>query len=132
MSVTVPARHGSRHGSAKLNEDFVIEIRRSAHQLGYYPIARIARANGVTYRALKDALSGATYRHVDRVAAPFHGPTGRGPTGSVVRIETGSTRGWQARYRGTSKFFGDAKFGDRAWAEAKVWLEMRKNQQQGG
>ncbi|MGE0439386.1 MAG: hypothetical protein AB7L66_12780 [Gemmatimonadales bacterium] len=111
----------------------MIEIRRSAHRLGYYPIARIARANGVTYRTLKDALTGKTYRHCDKVAAPFHGPTSTGPKGSVVRLDHGSTKGWQARYRGASKFFADRRNGGTAKAKAAAtqWLQLTRNQAAG-
>ena len=127
MRIEIPPRHGSRHGSSKLNEEFVIELRRSAHQMGYYPVSRIARANHVTYRALKDALTGKTYKHVDKIAAPFLGPTGRAPNGCVVRIDTGSTHGWQARLRGKSKFFSDRKFGAHAPREAKIWLQLQRS-----
>jgi hypothetical protein len=121
-TIKVPPRRGSRHGSAKLDEAFVIQIRRSAHAMGYYPVARMARANRVSYRALKDALTGRTYTHVDRVAAPFHGPTRKPSAGCVVRIDSDSTHGWQARYQGRSKFFSDSIHGDQAIVQAKSWL----------
>lgn len=120
--INVPPRRGSRHGSAKLDEEFVVHVRRSAHEMGYYPVARIARANGVTYRALKDALTGRTYTHVDRFAPPFLGPTRKPSSGCVVRIDSASTHGWQARFQGRSKFFSDGVYGDQALIQAKTWL----------
>ena len=123
-TIVVPPRKGSRHGSAKLNEAFVAEIRKSAHEMGWYPVARIARANHVTYRALKDALQGITYAHVNKHSPPFLGPTNKGPNGCVVRIDSGSTHGWQARYRGKSKFFSDSKWGAEAKTQAKAWLRI--------
>lgn len=125
--IFVPPRRGSRHGSAKLTESFVIKIRRSAREKGYYPVARMARANQVTYRTLKDALTGQTYSHVNRIARPFFGPTRKPSTGCVVRIDSDSTHGWQARYQGRSKFFSDSRFTKRgALAQAKAWLVRQR------
>ncbi|MDX2057359.1 MAG: hypothetical protein SFV24_06120 [Gemmatimonadales bacterium] len=95
--------------------------------MGYYPVARIAKANHVTYRALKDALTGKTYRHVDKVVAPFLGPTGKAANGCIVRIDSGSTHGWQARYRGKSKFFSDGKFGADAPRQGRLWLQLQRS-----
>ncbi|MHB1327463.1 MAG: hypothetical protein ACYC2K_04610 [Gemmatimonadales bacterium] len=126
-TITVPPKRGSRHGSARLSEDFVVEIRRAAHQMGYYPIARMARANRVSYKTLRDALRGMTYSHVDRVAAPFQGPTSKAAGGCVVRLDSATTCGWQARYRGRSKYFSDSRYGKDAYREAKAWLHLQRN-----
>lgn len=118
----VPPRKGSRHGSAKLNEAFVIKIRRQGREVGYFPVAPAARAKGVTYRAVKEALNGTTYTHVDSVVKPFRGPTRKPAAGCVVRIDSDSTHGWQARFRGKSKFFSDGVHGAKAKKLAKDWL----------
>jgi len=104
-----------------------MDIRKAAHEMGYYPVARIARANHVTYHTLRDALQGVTYKHVDKHAAPFHGPTRNPRTGCVVRIDTDSTHGWQSRHEGKTKFFSDSRHGDNALAQAKIWLLLQQN-----
>jgi hypothetical protein len=126
--IKVPPRKGSRHGSAKLDEAFVVKIRRSGREVGYFPVAQAARAKRVTYRAVKEALTGETYSHVDRVAKPFLGPTRKPSAGCIVRIDSDSTHGWQARYQGRSKFFSDGVHGRRARPLAKLWLarEVKK------
>lgn len=128
MAASKPtARRGSRHRSAKLNETFVAEIRRTGRKLGYFPVAPTARRKRVTYRAIKDALTGATYAHVNRTAAPFLGPTRKPSQGCVVRIDSDSTHGWQARYQGSSKFFSDGLHGVRgAKAKAQQWLAAQR------
>jgi hypothetical protein len=126
LTIKVPPRKGSRHGSAKLSEDFVVEIRRLGRQRGFVDVAALARKKRVTYRAVKDALIGATYRHVDRVVRPYHGPSRKPAAGCVVRIDSRSTHGWQARFRNRSKFFSDGIHGYRnARAKAKAWLEAQ-------
>jgi hypothetical protein len=120
--VVIPPGHGSKHRSARLTERFVIALRRSAREMGYCPVARIARANRVTYWAVRDALTGRSYAHVDRYARPFHGPTRKPSAGNIVRIDSDTTHGWQARRNGKSKLFSDSKFGGRGQAEAKSWL----------
>lgn len=120
--IKVPPRKGSRHGSAKLNEAYVAKIRRSGRAVGHFLVAEAARARGVTYRAIKDALTGETYSHVDRTARPFRGPTRKPSVGCLVRIDSDSTHGWQARYQGTSKFFSDGIHGRRAKPLANRWL----------
>lgn len=123
-TIRVPPRKGSRHGSAKLNEPFVVRIRRLARELGYCDVASLARSKRVTYRAVKDALTGATYQHVDRVARPYRGPTRKPSAGCVVRIDSESTHGWQGRYQGRSKFFSDGIHGKRrALKKARAWLK---------
>lgn len=122
-SITVPPRKGSRHGSAKLNEDFVLSIRRLGREQGFVDVAGLARKKRVTYRAVKDALTGETYQHVDRACRPFFGPTRKPAAGCVVRIDSYSTHGWQARYQGRSKFFSDGIHGYRkALKKARAWL----------
>ncbi len=124
--VKVPPRKGSRHGSAKLDEDFVIGIRQAARRDRFLDIAALARKKRVTYRAVKDALTGETYRHVDRVCRPYRGPTRKPSAGCVVRIDSHSTHGWQARYQGRSKFFSDGVHGYRkAQKKARAWLESQ-------
>ena len=82
-------------------------------------------------RTLKDALNGETYRHCDRAAPPFKGPTGTGPKGSVVRLDHESTKGWQARFRGKSKFYADRRNGGsiKAKAAATRWLQLTRSQE---
>lgn len=121
--IVIPPRRGSRHGAAKLNEAYVIRIRNQAHTKGWFPIAETARQKKVTYRTLRDALRGATYTHVNKIAKPFRGPSSLGPTGCVVRIDSESTHGWQARYQGRSKFFSDSKHGRMAEGRARRWLK---------
>jgi hypothetical protein len=94
--------------------------------MGYYPVAQVARANRVAYRTVKDALTGRTYSHVNKHARPFLGPTRKPSMGCVVRIDSDSTHGWQARRSGRSKFFSDGRFGRRALTEAKSWLRRQK------
>jgi hypothetical protein len=124
--IVVPPGRGSKHRSAKLTERFVVAMRRSARAMGYYPVAQMARAHRVTYWALRDALTGETYAHVNRIARPFLGPTRKPAVGSVVRIDSETTHGWQARRPdGKSKLFSDSKHGRRGRARAKAWL-LRK------
>ena len=123
-TISVPPRKGSRHGSAKLNEEFVVDIRRSARKHGFIDVAALARRKRVTYRAVKDALTGETYQHVDRACRPYFGPTRKPSAGCVVRIDSHSTHGWQARYQGRSKFFSDGIHGYRkALKKARAWLK---------
>lgn len=123
-TIKVPPRKGSRHGSAKLNEEFVIEIRQTARKNRVLDVASLARKKRVTYRAVKDALTGETYRHVDRICRPYLGPTRKPSAGCVVRIDSHSTHGWQARYQGRSKFFSDGIHGYRkALKKARAWLK---------
>jgi hypothetical protein len=126
-AIRVPPRKGSRHGSAKLDEDFVVEIRRLGRKQGFVDVSGVARRKRVTYRAVKDALTGETYQHVNRACRPYFGPTRKPAAGCVVRIDSYSTHGWQARYQGESKFFSDGVHGYRkAFRKAHAWLETER------
>lgn len=117
---------GSRHGSAKLGDALVVKMRRQGRADGLFLIAAAARRHRVTYRAIKDALTGATYAHLDRKARPYFGPSRKPGQGSTVRIDSDSTHGWQARYRGASKFFSDGIHGKSALPRARAWLRAER------
>ncbi len=117
---------GSRHGSAKLGDALVIKMRRQGRAAGIFLIAAAARRYGVTYRAVKDALTGVTYAHLDRKVRPYFGPSRKPSQGSAVRIDSDSTHGWQARYRGASKLFSDRIHGKKALSRAHAWLRAER------
>lgn len=101
-------------------------MRQQGRAAGIFLIAAAARRHGVTYRAIKDALTGATYAHLDRKARPYFGPSRKPGQGSTVRIDSDSTHGWQARYRGASKFFSDGIHGKKALSRARAWLSAER------
>ncbi len=117
---------GSKYGSAKLGDALVIRMRQQGRAAGIFLIAAAARRYGVTYRAIKDALTGVTYARLNRKVRPYFGPSRKPTQGSAVRIDSDSTHGWQARYRGTSKFFSDGIHRTKALSRANAWLREQR------